>query len=68
MVMKDRICVLILLFPPMHFFLSSKVKDNYPVKFEVFTAVTMKNGVFLQKPHGVTSQKRPCNNYPIPKT
>jgi hypothetical protein len=37
------------------------------VRFEVFTAVTMKNGVFwvltpcgsLQEPHGVTTQKTP---------
>jgi hypothetical protein len=39
------------------------------VRFEVFTAVTMKNGVFrhqvplkrrfLQEPHGVISQKTP---------
>jgi hypothetical protein len=29
------------------------------VRFEVFTAVTMKNGRFLQEPHGVTSQKTP---------
>jgi hypothetical protein len=38
---------------------------NLPVRFEVFTAVTMKNGVFwvvtrfLQEPHGVTTQKTP---------
>jgi hypothetical protein len=45
---------------------------KYSVRFEVFMAVTMKNGVFwdvmpcgscknhfLQEPHGVTSQKMP---------
>jgi hypothetical protein len=43
---------------------------HYDVRFEVFTAVTMKNGVFwvvtpcvwirfLQEPHGVTTQKTP---------
>jgi hypothetical protein len=29
------------------------------VRFEVFTAVTMKNGVFWEEAHGVTSQKTP---------
>jgi hypothetical protein len=29
--------------------------DN--VRFEGLTAVTMKNAIFLQEPHGVTSQK-----------
>jgi hypothetical protein len=29
-------------------------------RFEVFTAVTMKNGVFwVEEPHGVTTQKTP---------
>jgi hypothetical protein len=40
------------------------VKANYFVRFEVFTAVTMKNGVFwvvtpCEEPHGVTTQKTP---------
>jgi hypothetical protein len=46
-------------------FISSKLV-KYDVRFEVFTAVTMKNGVFwvvtpcgLQEPHGVTTQKTP---------
>jgi hypothetical protein len=30
--------------------------DSY-VRFEVFTAVTMKNAVFWDEPHGVSSQK-----------
>jgi hypothetical protein len=35
--------------------------NNLLIRFEVFTAVTMKNGVFwdVQEPHGVTSQKMP---------
>jgi hypothetical protein len=35
-----------------------KLSENY-VRVEVFTAVTMKNGVFFQEPHGVKSQKTP---------
>jgi hypothetical protein len=37
------------------------VTSIYYVRFEVFTAVTMKNGVFwdVKEPHGVTSQKTP---------
>jgi hypothetical protein len=40
------------------------------VRFEVFTAVTMKNGVFkgcqfLQEPHGVPTQKTPFFNNTI---
>jgi hypothetical protein len=33
----------------------------FSVRFEVFTAVTMKNGV-LQEPHGVTAHKTPFFN------
>jgi hypothetical protein len=34
---------------------------HFHVRFDVFTAVTLKNGVFwvVQEPHGVTTQKTP---------
>jgi hypothetical protein len=53
---------------PSGLFPSGFPNDLFPVRFEVFTAVTMKNGVFwvvtlvgwfLQEPHGVTTQKTP---------
>jgi hypothetical protein len=47
----------------------SRYKNNFTnVRFEVFTPVTMKNGVFwvvtlLQEPHGETTQKTPFFNF-----
>jgi ribosomal protein L35AE/L33A len=41
-------------------YVRSKTKSetrHTSVRFEVFTAVTMKNGVLLQEPHGLISQK-----------
>jgi hypothetical protein len=38
-------------------------ENKFLVRFEVFTAVTMKNGVFwVFKPGGVTTQKTPFFN------
>jgi hypothetical protein len=44
---------------------TSEVNNTVIVRFEIFTAVTMKKRRFLQEPQGVTSHKTPFFNTAI---